>query len=75
MSNEKMIKNFSVDSERDNKLLFRKEIKYTIDFKSGKTKEEIKDYLVSSLGLNENDANKLISEVLSADSVPKNMYE
>ena len=37
MSNEKLIKNFRVDSERDNKLLFRKEIKYTVDFKSGKT--------------------------------------
>ncbi len=37
MSNETPIKNFKVDSERDNKLLFRKEIKYTIDFKTGKT--------------------------------------
>ncbi|WP_337860893.1 30S ribosomal protein S24e [Ferroplasma sp.] len=37
MSDEKLIKNFKVDSERDNKLLFRKEINYTIDFKSGKT--------------------------------------
>ncbi|AGO61456.1 30S ribosomal protein S24e [Ferroplasma acidiphilum] len=48
MSNEKMIKNFSVDSERDNKLLFRKEIKYTIDFRSGKTvsRNEIKKLLM-----------------------------
>lgn len=44
MSDGTPIKNFKVDSERDNKLLFRKEIKYTIDFKTGKTvsREEIK---------------------------------
>ena len=48
MSNEKLIKNFRVDSERDNKLLFRKEIKYTVDFKSGKTvsRNEIKKLLM-----------------------------
>ena len=52
---EKMIK-FIIDavlknneeSERDNKLLFRKEIKYTVDFKSGKTvsRNEIKKLLM-----------------------------
>jgi len=55
MSNEKMIKNFKVDSERDNKLLFRKEIKYTMDFKSGKTisRNEIKKLLMEYYKANE----------------------
>jgi small subunit ribosomal protein S24e len=55
MSNEKMIKNFKVDFERDNKLLFRKEIKYTVDFKSGKTisRNEIKKLLMEYYKANE----------------------
>ncbi len=49
MSENTVIKNFKVDSERDNGALFRKEIKYTIVYDSGKTpsREQIKDLLVN----------------------------
>ncbi|MEM0139524.1 MAG: 30S ribosomal protein S24e [Ferroplasma sp.] len=37
MSETKTIKNFKVDTERENKLLHRKEITYTVDFAISKT--------------------------------------
>jgi len=70
-----MVKALNMEDEFNSGVIERTAMMIKEMASAGKTKEEIKDYLVSSLGLNENDANKLISEVLSADSVPKNMYE
>jgi len=41
----------------------------------GKTRDEIKDYLKSTVGLQDDEAEKLISQVLDSDKAPKNMYE
>ncbi len=41
----------------------------------GKTREEIKNYLKTTIGLRDEDADKLISQVLNDDGVPKNMYQ
>ncbi len=41
----------------------------------GKTREEIKNYLKTTIGLRDEDADKLISQVLNDGDVPKNMYQ
>ncbi len=41
----------------------------------GKSRDEIKDYLKKTIGLRDEDAEKLISEVLDADKAPSNMYQ
>ncbi len=37
MSETRTVKNFKIDTERDNKLLFRKEVEYSIDFTKSST--------------------------------------
>ncbi|AAT43454.1 30S ribosomal protein S24e [Picrophilus oshimae] len=46
---------FNVDMERDNKLLFRKEINYTIKFENDKTpsREDIRKLLANNYGSDE----------------------
>ncbi len=70
-----MVKALNMEDEFNSSIVERTAMMIKEMANAGKTKDEIKDYLVSSLGLNENDANKLISEILSADSPPKNMYQ
>ncbi|WP_337860015.1 hypothetical protein [Ferroplasma sp.] len=70
-----MVKALNLEDEFNSSIVERTAMMIQDMAKSGKTRDEIKTYLVSSLGLNDNDADKLISEVLNAGSVPKNMYE
>ena len=41
----------------------------------GKTRDEIKNYLKTTIGLKDEEAEKLISQVLDSDNTPKNMYQ
>ena len=41
----------------------------------GKTRDEIKKYLKETIGLGDEEAEELISQVLDSDKVPKNMYQ
>ncbi len=44
-------------------------------FESGKSRDEIKDYLVKTTGIRDEDAEKLISEVLDSNKPPSSMYQ
>jgi hypothetical protein len=70
-----MVKALNMEDEFNSRVIERTSMMIKQMADAGKTKDEIKTYLVSSLGLNGDDADKLIGEVLSSNAVPKNMYE
>lgn len=70
-----MVKALNLEEEFNSGIIERTAMMIRDMAKAGKTRDDIKTYLVSSLGLSDTDADKLITEVLDADSVPKNMYQ
>ena len=70
-----MVRALNLEDEFNSSIIERTTMMIREMAKAGKTRDEIKSYLISSLGLNDRDADKLIAEVLDANLPPKNMYE
>ncbi len=69
-----MVKGLNLEDQFNSQIIERTAMTVKEMSQSGKSRDEIKDYLVKSLGLSPDDAQKLIGEVLDADAIPKNMY-
>ncbi len=70
-----MVKALNLEDEFNASVIERTGMMIKEMAKAGKSREDIKNYLMSSLGLGSDDAEKLISEVLDAGAAPKNMYQ
>ena len=68
-----MVKALNLEDEFNASVIERTGMMIKEMAKAGKSREDIKNYLMSSLGLGSDDAEKLISEVLDAGAAPKNM--
>jgi hypothetical protein len=70
-----MVKALNLEDEFNASIIERTGMMIKEMAKAGKSRDDIKQYLMSSLGLGSDDAEKLISEVLDTNSAPKNMYQ
>jgi hypothetical protein len=70
-----MVKALNLEDQFNSGIIERTTMMIKEMAEAGKTRDDIKSYLISSLGLNGQDADKLIAEVLDAGSPPNNMYQ
>ncbi|MEM0139520.1 MAG: hypothetical protein QXZ44_02780 [Ferroplasma sp.] len=70
-----LVKALNLEDQFNSKIIERTEMIVKEMAEAGKSRDDIKNYLVTQVGLSPSDSDKLISEILDAGAPPKSMYE
>ncbi|SMD30924.1 hypothetical protein [Picrophilus oshimae] len=70
-----MVQALNLQEEFNEQIIERMAMLIKSMFENGKSRDEIKEYLVKTTGIRDEDAERLISEVLDSNKPPSSMYQ